>query len=260
MPLRLRGAALLIVGALGAVAVAAWDFSRHALSPKASRWRNARPPGTSSARWWWRCSRRSRSRGSRSAFTPRRRAPSALARRRAGRGAAGGARARRARLRGRARAQPARLHGQHLARLQRPHQPERETAAEHAGPPDGGGERARALLEGGAAGLRRPPRARLRAPEATRRRTCATKRRRSKSGTPTASSCRRSPTSGSSGLVLVLALLLAWMAAAGRPTHPFNRRWSVGARGSSSAPASAPAGGGCASASSPATRPSASAC
>ena len=32
MPLRLRGAALLIVGACGAVAVAAWDFSRHALS------------------------------------------------------------------------------------------------------------------------------------------------------------------------------------------------------------------------------------
>jgi O-antigen ligase len=32
VPLRLRGAAVLIVGALGAGAVAAWDFSRHALS------------------------------------------------------------------------------------------------------------------------------------------------------------------------------------------------------------------------------------
>ncbi|HEX7609232.1 MAG TPA: O-antigen ligase family protein, partial [Solirubrobacteraceae bacterium] len=32
VPLRLRGAALLIVGALGASAVGAWDFSRHALS------------------------------------------------------------------------------------------------------------------------------------------------------------------------------------------------------------------------------------
>jgi cytochrome c-type biogenesis protein CcmH/NrfG len=32
VPLRLRGATLLIVGALGAGAVAAWDFSRHALS------------------------------------------------------------------------------------------------------------------------------------------------------------------------------------------------------------------------------------
>ncbi len=28
------------------------------------------------------------------------------------------------------------------------------------------------------------------------------------------------------GLGLALALLLAWMAAAGRPTHPFNRRWT----------------------------------
>ena len=36
------------------------------------------------------------------------------------------------------------------------------------------------------------------APTATRPRTCATKRRRSKSGTRTASSCRRSPTSASS--------------------------------------------------------------
>ncbi len=32
VPVRLRGATLLIVGALGAVAVAAWDFSKHALS------------------------------------------------------------------------------------------------------------------------------------------------------------------------------------------------------------------------------------
>jgi O-antigen ligase len=28
------------------------------------------------------------------------------------------------------------------------------------------------------------------------------------------------------GLAIVLALLLAWLAAAGRPTHPFNRRWT----------------------------------
>ncbi|HYM45338.1 MAG TPA: O-antigen ligase family protein, partial [Solirubrobacteraceae bacterium] len=31
---------------------------------------------------------------------------------------------------------------------------------------------------------------------------------------------------GAAGLALALALLLAWMAAAGRPTHPFNRRWT----------------------------------
>jgi Flp pilus assembly protein TadD len=32
---------------------------------------------------------------------------------------------------------------------------------------------------------------------------------------------------GLAGLALTLALLLAWMAAAGRPTHPFNRRWQT---------------------------------
>ncbi|MGA7705827.1 MAG: O-antigen ligase family protein, partial [Solirubrobacteraceae bacterium] len=31
---------------------------------------------------------------------------------------------------------------------------------------------------------------------------------------------------GIAGLAVSLALLLAWMAAAGRPTHPFNRRWT----------------------------------
>ena len=36
VPLRLRGAAVLIVGGLGAGAVVAWDFSRHALTPKTS--------------------------------------------------------------------------------------------------------------------------------------------------------------------------------------------------------------------------------
>jgi hypothetical protein len=38
---------------------------------------------------------------------------------------------------------------------------------------------------------------------------------------------------GAVGLALALALLLAWMLAAGRPTHPFNRRWSLGHGGSS---------------------------
>jgi hypothetical protein len=36
---------------------------------------------------------------------------------------------------------------------------------------------------------------------------------------------------GAVGLALALALLLAWMVAAGRATHPFNRRWSLGPRG-----------------------------
>ncbi len=33
---------------------------------------------------------------------------------------------------------------------------------------------------------------------------------------------------GIAGLALTLALLIAWMVAAGRPTHPFNRRWTAG--------------------------------
>jgi hypothetical protein len=35
---------------------------------------------------------------------------------------------------------------------------------------------------------------------------------------------------GAIGLALALALLLAWMVTAGRTTHPFNRRWSLGPR------------------------------
>jgi hypothetical protein len=35
---------------------------------------------------------------------------------------------------------------------------------------------------------------------------------------------------GAVGLVLALALLLAWMVAVGRATHPFNRHWSLGPR------------------------------
>ena len=52
VPLRLRGAAVLIVGGLGAGAVVGWDFSRHALSTESvalARTRHA--PGTS----WARC-------------------------------------------------------------------------------------------------------------------------------------------------------------------------------------------------------------
>jgi O-antigen ligase len=41
---------------------------------------------------------------------------------------------------------------------------------------------------------------------------------------------------GAVGLALALALLLAWMVAAGRATHPFNRRWSLGPRAASPRP------------------------
>ncbi len=108
VPLRLRGAALLIVGALGAAAVAAWDFSTHALSSEgvalAERTSAGHQLGAlvvamlvgAHAR---RCRDRLPDR------PPRTVAAHAPARRR---GPAGGGRARDARVRGRARAQPAR--------------------------------------------------------------------------------------------------------------------------------------------------------
>ena len=71
VPLRLRGAALLIVGS----ARARWRW-RRGTSPsmpstrKACRSPNAPPRATSWGRWWWRCSRCSRSPGSRSASSP----------------------------------------------------------------------------------------------------------------------------------------------------------------------------------------------
>ena len=67
------------------------------------------------------------------------------------------------------------------------------------------------------------------------------------------------------GLVLALALLVAWMAAASRAGrssigHPFNRRWASWRAGRTSAPVTAPAGGDCMGASSLDIRPSGSAC
>ena len=53
VPLRLRGASVLLAGMLGAGAVAAWDFSRHALSDENIPLASARPPGTSWVRWRW---------------------------------------------------------------------------------------------------------------------------------------------------------------------------------------------------------------
>ena len=103
------------------------------------------------------------------------------------------------RRRGRPRAQPARPDRLGLACLQLAHRPEREAPAEHARAADGDRERQGPLLEGGAADLRRPPDRSARAPTATAPPGCATATRRSKCATRTASSCRRSPTSGSSG-------------------------------------------------------------
>ena len=113
-----------------------------------------------------------------------------------------------------------------LPRRQRPHQPQRQT------PPNTPGRltavasvRARYWKEALQVWEAHP--ASEPAPKAMRPPICATARRPSRSGTPTASSCRPSPTSAWSGTLLALALLLAWMVAAGRATHPLNRRWSA---------------------------------
>src|ERR1035441_6153758 len=77
------------------------------------------------------------------------------------RGAAGADSARNHRLRRSPRPQPTGPDGERLARVRLADQPQRQTALKHPGPPDSGGERAGALLEGGPAGLRRAPRARF---------------------------------------------------------------------------------------------------
>ena len=208
--------------ALGAGAVAAWDFSQHALSAEnvALAQRTAAGHELGALLLVMVLAARARGDRGRVLHLPAARPAGARA---GGRGAApvGARRAGRARLiAGGARAQPPGLTGSVSHDVQLADQPERQTAAEHPGPPDRRGERARALLEGGAAGLRRPSRARRGRGRATRRRACATARRRSWSRTRTASSCRRSPTSGSSGLLLALALLGAgWLRQAGRRTR-----------------------------------------
>jgi cytochrome c-type biogenesis protein CcmH/NrfG len=84
VPLRLRGAALLIAGGVGAAAVAAWDFSRHALSaegvPLAERATAGHQLGALIAAMLAVLAIA----GIASGFLTARRAPSALSRRRAG--------------------------------------------------------------------------------------------------------------------------------------------------------------------------------
>ena len=160
VPLRLRGAALLIVGALGAGAVAAWDFSRHALSSEGVALAATHHRRAPARRAGGRDAPAADARGDRHRIPD---GPAGALARAAppGRdGAAGADRARGHRVRRGARPQPPGADGKRLACVRHPDQPERETSAEHAGPSDGGRERAGALLEGGPAGLRSPSRAR----------------------------------------------------------------------------------------------------
>ncbi len=153
VPLRLRGAAILISGAVCAGGVIAWDFSRHALNSDnvalAQRTSaghqlgvlivamlvllSADRPGVRLLDW---------------AQRPFDRQPAAR-----GHDAAQPARGRRARLRGCAGGQPPRLHGHDLTHAALAHRSARTGSVERPGPPDGGGQRARALLERGAEGL-----------------------------------------------------------------------------------------------------------
>ena len=208
-------------------------------SPCGTRHRRppARRPGAGDA------ARCSRSPASRSASRPpgvrRRRA----ARRRAGSGAAG-ARSCSSCSRSRARSrQPSRPDRKRLARRQLAHQPERAAPPNTPGPPDRG---RRAC--GRATGRRRCRSSRpiprsARARKATGRRACAIATRRSKSGTPTATSSRRSPISAWSGSLLALALLLAWLAAAGAPPTRSIGAGRAGATWLSRRGTSGPAGG-----------------
>ena len=59
-----------------------------------------------------------------------------------------------------------------------------------------------------------------------RRRTCATKRQTLEVRHAHGFVVQTLADLGLVGLLVALALLLAWMAAAGRATHPFNRRWT----------------------------------
>ena len=227
VPLRLRGAAVLLAGALGAGLVVAWDFSQHALSTEGvalhARVTAGRQLGALlvamlvAAR---------RSPGSRSASSP----------------AGAHLRARRAQNAGAVLLALLALaviafagalavshrgltgsisHGFHTLTNTHARGPR-----QHARAPDRDRQRARALLERGAAGLPGPPGARRRARKATGPPACATAPRTSKSNTPTASSCRRSPTSASSVWRSRSRCSSPGWRPRGAATHPFNRRWT----------------------------------
>jgi tetratricopeptide (TPR) repeat protein len=226
VPLRLRGAALLIVGALGAVAVGAWDFSRHALSsegvPLAERAAAGHQLGALVVAMLAALSIAGIAIG----FYTARRAPAPLARRRAGAAllativlvaiAFAGALA----------------HSQRGFTGSISHAVNNLTNPNAKAPPNTPGRltavasvRARywkeafqvfdahPALGSGAGGY-------------------ATAHLRYETQTLEVKHAhgfivQTLADLGLVGLVLALALLLAWMAAAGRPTHPFNRRWSA---------------------------------
>jgi tetratricopeptide (TPR) repeat protein len=224
-PLRLRGAALLIVGALGAVAVGAWDFSRHALSSEGVPLAERAAAGHQLGALVVAMLAALTIAGIAIGFHTARRAPLPRARRRAG-----GALLAAIVLAAIAFA-GALAHSQRGFTGSISHAFENLTNPNAKAPPNTPGRltavasvRARywkeafqvfdahPVLGSGAGGY-------------------ATAHLRYETQTLEVKHAhgfivQTLADLGLVGLVLVLALLLAWMAAAGRATHPFNRRWS----------------------------------
>jgi hypothetical protein len=150
VPLRLRGAAILISAGVLAGAVVAWDFSRHALSTDSVALAARGDAGHQLGALLLVMLALLTLVGLAFGFWTGRNAPSIISRRRA---AAEPARGRDPRLRRRANGESPWLHRQHLACAAFADRPARAGAAEHARAPDCGRQRARALLERGAEGV-----------------------------------------------------------------------------------------------------------
>ncbi len=225
VPLRLRGAALLIVGACGAAAVAAWDFSRHALSAEGVPLAQRAGAGHELGALVMALLVALTLAGIAIGFLTARRAPSPLARRRAGGALLAAVVLVALAFTG------ALAHSQRGLEGSISHAVDSLTNPNAKPPPNTPGrltavasERARywkeafqvfeahPLLGAGAGGYA----------TAHLRYETQTLEVRHAHGFLVQTLADL----GAIGLLLALALLLAWMAAAGRPTHPFNRRWT----------------------------------
>ena len=212
VPLRLRGARVL--GASGARrgCWSPWAFSQDGADQGQRRRSPQRTaPGTSSALVLVVLLARAAGRRAGDRLRDRARAPPAAAappRRRRGRSSA--ARARAGRRRRGLRARPTRAAAARSRKgWSELTDPNARDAGQRPGPADRRRQRARALLERGAEDLQGAPGARRRRGRLRDRAAALPQRRRSTSATRTATSCRRWPTSGSSGCALSLALLVA---------------------------------------------------
>ena len=141
-----------------------------------------------------------------------------------GHGATRASRDRRDRPRRTAHRQPPRPVRQHLAHRQHAHQPQRPGTRQRPWAAHRDRQRARALLERSAGDLHRPS---LLGVGAEGYETARLRYRTAilNVGQAHGFIVQTLADLGLAGLLVVLALLGAWMCAAGRATHPFNRRW-----------------------------------